>query len=195
MTQSFPPATIGYGFSHAHLLGIEPLKPGEIAYLLDRAAHFAELEPGEAPDALAGSTVINLFFENSTRTRSSFEIAAQRLGADVVNMDVATSSVKKGETLIDTADTLNAMRPDFLVVRHGQAGAVKLLSRKLDAHVLNGGDGKHEHPTQALADALTIRRHKGKIDGLTVAICGDIATAAWHARTCCCCKKWARGFG
>lgn len=174
MTQTFPPATIGYGFSHAHLLGIEPLKPGEIAYLLDRASHFAGLEPGEAPDALAGSTVINLFFENSTRTRSSFEIAAQRLGADVVNMDVATSSVKKGETLIDTADTLNAMRPDFLVVRHGQAGAVKLLSRKLDAHVLNGGDGRHEHPTQALADALTIRRHKGKIDGLTVAICGDI---------------------
>ena len=174
MTQSFPPATIGYGFSHAHLLGIEPLKPGEIAYLLDRAAHFAELEPGEAPDALAGSTVINLFFENSTRTRSSFEIAAQRLGADVVNMDVATSSVKKGETRIDTADTLHGTGPDFLVVRHGQAGAVKLLSRKLDAHVLNGGDGKHEHPTQALADALTIRRHKGKIDGLTVAICGDI---------------------
>ncbi|MGB1156837.1 MAG: aspartate carbamoyltransferase catalytic subunit [Alphaproteobacteria bacterium] len=174
MTESFPPATIGYGFSHQHLLGIEPLKPGEIAYLLDRASYFAGLAPGDAPDTLAGSTVINLFFENSTRTRSSFEIAAQRLGADVVNMDVATSSVKKGETLIDTADTLNAMRPDFLVVRHGQAGAVKLLSRKLDAHVLNGGDGKHEHPTQALADALTIRRHKGKIDGLTVAICGDI---------------------
>ncbi|MGB1147328.1 MAG: aspartate carbamoyltransferase catalytic subunit [Alphaproteobacteria bacterium] len=178
MTTTFPPATIGYGFSHAHLLGIEPLSPGEIAYLLDRASSFADLAPNEAineaQETLEGSTVINLFFENSTRTRSSFEIAAQRLGADVVNMDVATSSVKKGETLIDTADTLNAMRPDFLVVRHDQAGAVKLLSRKLDAHVLNGGDGKHEHPTQALADALTMRRHKGKLDGLTVAICGDI---------------------
>ena len=174
MNTTFPPATVGYGFAHRHLLGIEPLQAGEIAYLLDRAAAFADLAPGEAPDRLAGSTVINLFYENSTRTRSSFEIAAQRLGADVVNMDVATSSVKKGETLIDTADTLNAMRADFLVVRHDQAGAVKLLSRKLDAHVLNGGDGKHEHPTQALADALTIRRHKGRIDGLQVAICGDI---------------------
>ena len=178
MTTTFPPATIGYGFTHPHLLGIEPLSPGEIAYLLDRASRFADLAPGEALDeaqeTLEGSTVINLFYENWTRTRSSFEIAAQRLGADVVNMDVATSSVKKGETLIDTADTLNAMRPDFLVVRHDQAGAVKLLSRKLDAHVLNGGDGKHEHPTQALADALTMRRHKGRLDGLTVAICGDI---------------------
>ncbi|MEC8274875.1 MAG: aspartate carbamoyltransferase catalytic subunit, partial [Pseudomonadota bacterium] len=108
MNTTFPPATVGYGFAHRHLLGIEPLQPGEIAYLLDRAAAFADLAPGEASDRLAGSTVINLFYENSTRTRSSFEIAAQRLGADVVNMDVATSSVKKGETLIDTADTLNA---------------------------------------------------------------------------------------
>mgnify|MGYP002016558912 CR=1 FL=1 len=152
MTQSFPPATIGYGFSHAHLLGIERLKPGEIAYLLDRAAHFAELEPGEAPDALAGSTVINLFFENSTRTRSSFEIAAQRLGADVVNMYAAQSSVKKGETLIDTAMTLNAMKPDVLVVRHSASGGAKLLSRKVDCAVINAGDGTHEHPTQALLD-------------------------------------------
>ena len=176
MTTTFPPATIGYGFSHAHLLGIEPLSPGEIAYLLDRASSFADLAPNEAineaQETLEGSTVINLFFENSTRTRSSFEIAAQRLGADVVNMDVATSSVKKGETLIDTADTLNAMRPDFLVVRHDQAGAVKLLSRKLDAHVLNGGDGKHEHPTQALADALVM--HPGPMNR-GVEIASDIA--------------------
>ena len=125
-------------------------------------------------DALSGRTQINLFFENSTRTQSSFEIAGKRLGADVMNMAVAQSSIKKGETLLDTAATLNAMHPDIIVVRHHAAGAVHLLARKVDCSVINAGDGAHEHPTQALLDALTIRRNKGRIEGLTVAICGDI---------------------
>src|SRR4029453_4355560 len=125
-------------------------------------------------DVLAGRTVINLFFENSTRTRTSFEVAAKRLGADVINMDVATSSVRKGETLLDTAMTLNAMRPDAIVVRHSESGAVNLLSQKVNCAVINGGDGQHEHPTQALLDALTIRRRRGRLEGLLVAICGDI---------------------
>ena len=123
---------------------------------------------------LRGRTQINLFFEPSTRTQSSFEIAGKRLGADVMNMSVASSSVKKGETLIDTAMTLNAMRPDIIVVRHAQAGAVQLLSQKVACSVVNAGDGAHEHPTQALLDALTIRRNKGRIEGLIVAVCGDI---------------------
>ncbi len=123
---------------------------------------------------MRGRTLINLFFEASTRTQSSFELAGKRLGADVMNMSVATSSVKKGETLLDTAMTLNAMRPDIIVVRHAQAGAVHLLARKVDCSVVNAGDGAHEHPTQALLDALTIKRNKGRIAGLTVAICGDI---------------------
>jgi aspartate carbamoyltransferase catalytic subunit len=123
---------------------------------------------------LRGRTQINLFFEASTRTQSSFELAGKRLGADVMNMSTANSSAKKGETLIDTAATLNAMRPDIIVVRHHQAGAVHLLARKVDCSVINAGDGAHEHPTQALLDALTIRRNKGRIEGLVVAICGDI---------------------
>lgn len=123
---------------------------------------------------LRGRTLINLFFEASTRTQSSFELAGKRLGADVMNMSVATSSVKKGETLIDTAMTLNAMRPDIIVVRHAEAGAVHLLAKKVDCSVVNAGDGAHEHPTQALLDALTIRRNKGRVSGLTIAICGDI---------------------
>ncbi|MFI4989194.1 MAG: aspartate carbamoyltransferase catalytic subunit, partial [Alphaproteobacteria bacterium] len=121
-----------------------------------------------------GRTVINLFFENSTRTRTSFELAGKRLGGDVINMQVAASSIKKGETLIDTAMTLNAMHPDVLVVRHSDSGAVKLLSEKVNCAVINAGDGSHEHPTQALLDALTIRRRKGRLSGLAVAICGDI---------------------
>ena len=125
-------------------------------------------------DVLAGRTLVNLFFENSTRTQGSFEIAGRRLGADVITMPIATSSVKKGETLIDTAMTLNAMRPDLLVIRHGSSGAVKLLSRKVDCAVINAGDGTHEHPTQALLDALTIRRRVGEISGMRIAICGDI---------------------
>ena len=163
-------------FPHRGLLGIAGLAPHEILFLLDEAEQWVELnrQPKKRADRLAGLTIINAFFENSTRTLLSFEIAGKRLGADVVNMAVAQSSVKKGETLIDTAATLNAMRPDLIVVRHDQAGAVHLLARKVDCSVINAGDGQHEHPTQALLDALTIRRNKGAIEGLTVAICGDI---------------------
>ena len=139
------------------------------------AAVAANRDPSVARKTLAGLTQINLFFEASTRTQSSFELAGKRLGANVMNMSVPTSSMKKGETLIDTAMTLNAMRPDILVVRHHAAGAAELLSQKVNCSVINAGDGTHQHPTQALLDALTIRRNKGRIEGLTVAICGDIA--------------------
>ncbi|HSE77797.1 MAG TPA: aspartate carbamoyltransferase catalytic subunit [Alphaproteobacteria bacterium] len=163
-------------FRHRHLLGIEALSPDEITLLLDLADAYAAAShsPQRARELLRGRTVINLFFENSTRTRTSFELAAKRLGADVINMQVESSSVKKGETLIDTAMTLNAMLPDVLVVRHSESGAVKLLSEKVNCAVINGGDGAHEHPTQALLDALAIRRRKGRLQGLLVAICGDI---------------------
>jgi aspartate carbamoyltransferase catalytic subunit len=167
-----PPST----YPHRHLLGIEGLSPLDITALLDRADEAVEVsrQVEKKKATLRGRTQINLFFEPSTRTQSSFEIAGKRLGADVMNMSVASSSVKKGETLIDTAATLNAMRPDIIVVRHHAAGAVHLLARKVDCAVVNAGDGAHEHPTQALLDALTIRRNKGRIQGLTVAICGDI---------------------
>ncbi|MBT5187598.1 MAG: aspartate carbamoyltransferase catalytic subunit [Kordiimonadaceae bacterium] len=163
-------------FNHDHLLGIEGLKETEITQILDLADQYVEQnrQTNKKKDLLSGLTQINLFFENSTRTRMSFELAGKRLGADVINMSTSSSSIKKGETLIDTASTLNAMRPDLLVVRHGSSGAVKLLSRKVDCAVLNAGDGKHEHPTQALLDALTIRRRKGRLARLTVAICGDV---------------------
>ena len=163
-------------FPHRHLTGIAGLQPHEIAFLLDEAEQWVQLNRGTAKhdDRLAGLTLINAFFENSTRTLLSFEIAGKRLGADVVNMAVAQSSVKKGETLIDTAITLNAMRADMIVIRHESSGAVQLIADKVDCPVLNAGDGRHEHPTQALLDALTIRRRKGRIDGLIVAICGDV---------------------
>ena len=163
-------------FPHPHLLGIEGLKEAEIKQILDLADEYVEQNKrtNKKKDLLSGLTQINLFFENSTRTRMSFELAGKRLGADVINMSTSTSSIKKGETLIDTAYTLNAMRPDLLVVRHGSSGAVNLLSQKVDCAVLNAGDGKHEHPTQALLDALTIRRRKGRLARLTVAICGDV---------------------
>ena len=163
-------------FPHRHLTGIAGLQPHEIAFLLDEAEQWVQLNRGTAKhdDRLAGLTLINAFFENSTRTLLSFEIAGKRLGADVVNMAVAASSVKKGETLIDTAVTLNAMRADMIVIRHEASGAVQLIADKVDCPVLNAGDGRHEHPTQALLDALTIRRRKGRIDGLIVAICGDV---------------------
>ena len=165
-----------FTFPHRHLLGIQGLSRNEITSLLDLAEDAAELNRRIAKkrDDLRGRTLINLFFESSTRTQSSFELAGKRLGADVMNMSISTSSVQKGETLIDTAVTLNAMRPDLLVVRHHAAGAVELLAQKVDCSVINAGDGSHEHPTQALLDALTIRRHKGRIAGLIVAICGDI---------------------
>jgi aspartate carbamoyltransferase catalytic subunit len=163
-------------FPHPHLLGIEGLKEAEITQILDLADEYVKQNKrtNKKKDLLSGLTQINLFFENSTRTRMSFELAGKRLGADVINMSTSTSSIKKGETLIDTASTLNAMRPDLLVVRHGSSGAVNLLSQKVDCAVLNAGDGKHEHPTQALLDALTIRRRKGRLARLTVAICGDV---------------------
>jgi aspartate carbamoyltransferase catalytic subunit len=163
-------------FPHRHLLGIQGLGAEEISYLLDLSDGYVDQNrrPGRKLDVLRGRTIINLFFENSTRTRTSFELAAKRLGADVINMQVANSSVAKGETLIDTAMTLNAMHADVLVVRHPDSGAVKLLSDKVNCAVINGGDGTHEHPTQALLDALTIRRRKGRLSGLLVAICGDV---------------------
>jgi len=163
-------------FPHRHLLGIEGLSRSEIGFLLDLADFYAAQDPRDHQPSslLSGYTVINLFFENSTRTRTSFELAAKRLGAEVINMSVASSSIKKGETLIDTAMTLTAMRPDLLVVRNPESGSVSLLSEKVDCAVINGGDGSHEHPTQALLDALSIRRSKGRLAGLTVAICGDL---------------------
>ncbi len=159
-----------------HLLGIEGLSPLEISALLDRSENYVKQNRQiyKKKSVLRGRTIINLFFEDSTRTRTSFELAGKRLGGDVINMTVATSSIKKGETLIDTAMTLNAMHPDVLVVRHPQSGAVKLLSEKVHCAIINAGDGSHEHPTQALLDALTIRRRRGKLNGLIVAICGDI---------------------
>ena len=164
-------------FRQNHLLGIEPLAPDEITTILDLAETYVDLNrgPEKHAQALKGLTQINMFFENSTRTQASFEIAGLRLGADVMNMAMQASSIKKGETLIDTALTLNAMHPDLLVVRHPHSGAVNLLAEKVNAAVLNAGDGRHEHPTQALLDALTIRRAKGRLHRLTVAICGDIA--------------------
>lgn len=163
-------------FRKKHLLSIADLDRFEAESLLDRAGHFAPLAEQKIKklDTLRGRTLINLFFENSTRTQSSFELAGKRMGADVVNMSVKSSSVAKGETLIDTAATLNAMRPDLLVVRHGSSGAAELLARKVDCAVINAGDGKHEHPTQALLDAFTIRDRLGHVEGLTVAICGDV---------------------
>ena len=168
--------TASFTLNRRHLLGIEGLSPDEIVGLLDLAEEFVLLnrQVEKKRATLRGRTQINLFFEASTRTQASFEIAGKRLGADVMNMSVSTSSVKKGETLIDTAATLNAMHPDVLIVRHSASGAVELLARKVDCAVVNAGDGAHEHPTQALLDALTIRRNKGRIQGLTVAICGDI---------------------
>ncbi len=163
-------------YPHRHLLGIKGLTPPDIELLLDRADEAVKIsrQREKKTTTLRGLTQINLFFEASTRTQSSFELAGKRLGADVMNMSVGNSSVKKGETLIDTAMTLNAMRPDVLVVRHSSAGAVALLAQKVSCSVVNAGDGAHEHPTQALLDALTIRRIKGRLSGITVAICGDV---------------------
>ncbi len=162
--------------SQRHLLGIEGLSREDIVNLLDLAEQFVELnrQIEKKQASLRGRTLINLFFEASTRTQASFELAGKRLGADVMNMSVGSFSMRKGETLIDTAITLNAMRPDIIVVRHHASGGVELLARKVDCSVVNAGDGAHEHPTQALLDALTIRRNKGAIERLTVTICGDI---------------------
>ncbi|WP_374296453.1 aspartate carbamoyltransferase catalytic subunit [Sphingomonas sp.] len=177
-TSDHRPAAVlpgGAVFPHRHLTGIEGLQPHEISFLLDEAEQWIGRNNRDVPDTrLAGLTQINAFFENSTRTLLSFEIAGKRLGADVVNMHAAQSSVKKGETLIDTAQTLNAMRADVIVIRHMASGAVGLIADKVDCPVLNAGDGRHEHPTQALLDMLTIRRAKGDVAGLRVVICGDL---------------------
>jgi len=176
MSASLPSPAAVDQFPHRHLLGIEGLSEAEITYLLERADIYVaqNRKVDKKLSVLRGRTQINLFFEASTRTRTSFELAGKRLGADVINMSVEGSSIKKGETLVDTAMTLNAMRPDVLVVRHPDSGAVALLAQKVDCAVINGGDGSHEHPTQALLDALTILRRKGRLGGLVVAICGDI---------------------
>ena len=170
------PSKSTFVLGHRHLLGIEGLSAVDIAGLLDLSEEYVELnrQIDKKRTSLRGRTQINLFFEASTRTQSSFEIAGKRLGADVMNMSVNSSSMRKGETLIDTAVTLNAMHPDILVMRHHASGAVELLARKVDGSVINAGDGSHEHPTQALLDALTIRRNKGRIEGLIIAICGDV---------------------
>ena len=163
-------------FPHRHLIGIKGLTEQDITFLLDKADEAVKIsrQREKKTSTLRGLTQINLFFEASTRTQASFELAGKRLGADVMNMSVGNSSVKKGETLIDTAMTLNAMRPDVLVVRHSSAGAAALLAQKVACSVVNAGDGQHEHPTQALLDALTIRRAKGKLSRIIVAICGDV---------------------
>ena len=163
-------------FNRKHLLGIRELNAHEITHLLDTAETFRDVSKREIKKvpALRGRTVINLFFEPSTRTRTSFEIAAKRLSADAVNVSVSTSSVSKGETLLDTARNLEAMAPDCIVIRHSMAGAPQHLARMCSAPIVNAGDGSHEHPTQALLDALTIREYKGRIKGLKVAIIGDI---------------------
>jgi aspartate carbamoyltransferase catalytic subunit len=159
-----------------HLLGIAELSPREIETILDLADNYIEMnrEPERKGNRLKGRTVVNLFYEASTRTRASFELAAKRLGADVINMVADSTSVRKGETLIDTAMTLNAMHIDVLIVRHADSGATKLLADKVNCSVINAGDGQHEHPTQALLDALAMKRRKGRLEGLNVAICGDV---------------------
>lgn len=164
-------------WSHRHLLGIDDLSETDIVAVLDRAETFFTLSRGAAKkaDNLRGKTIINMFFEASTRTRSSFEVAGKRLGADVINVSSSGSSVSKGETLLDTAKNLEAMRADAIVVRHQASGAPHFLAKQMGACIVNAGDGAHEHPTQALLDAFTIRKSKGKLAGLTVAICGDIA--------------------
>ena len=165
------------GFQGKNLLGIEMLSPCAILEILNLADNYVQLNKrsNKHSNALAGKTQVNMFFENSTRTQASFELAGKRLGADVMNMSMEASSIKKGETLIDTALTLNAMHPDLLIVRHPQSGAVDLLAQKVNCSVLNAGDGRHEHPTQALLDALTIRRATGRLHRLKIAICGDVA--------------------
>jgi len=160
-----------------NLLGIEFLEPSDIYEILDKAKGFTQqdLSGKSVAQTLEGYNIINIFFENSTRTQTSFEIAGKRLGALVTSINVKDSSIKKGETLFDTALTLNAMKPDLIVIRHPYSGAVQLLSEKIDCSVINAGDGKHEHPTQALLDAMTVLRRKRRLSGLTVTICGDIA--------------------
>lgn len=166
-----------YSFRHRHILGIEQLSVADIYHILDTALSFKEISnrPIKKVPTLKGKTIINFFFEPSTRTRLSFEIAAKRMSADTFNVAASTSSTKKGETLIDTARNLEAMNPDIIIIRHGSSGAPGLLTRHVGASIINAGDGTHEHPSQALLDLMTVREHKGSIEGLKVAIVGDIA--------------------
>ena len=163
-------------FNPKHILGIKDLNAAEIGFILDTAASFKEINSREIKKVptLRGKTIVNLFFEASTRTRTSFEIAGKRLSADTVNISASSSSVVKGETLEDTAQNIEAMHPDIIVMRHSASGACDYLAERLSCSVVNAGDGTHEHPSQALLDAFTIRQHKGRIEGLTVAIVGDI---------------------
>ena len=169
--RSVPPIASLYS---KNLLSIEGMHKLEIISLLDRADYFADLDPLKIKKTLNGFIILNVFFENSTRTRVSFELAGRRLGAEVINISVDKSSIKKGESLLDTANTLSAMKPNLLIVRHPESGAPKLFSDFLNCSIVNAGDGRHEHPTQALLDALTIRRRLNRIEGLKIAICGDI---------------------
>ncbi|MDB2439213.1 aspartate carbamoyltransferase catalytic subunit [Hellea sp.] len=181
-SQAPSPSSFGYAFDKMHCLSIDDFHRPDIETLLSLGEYYLDLNVQKSPDrsVLKGKTLINVFFENSTRTEKSFELAGKRLGADVISMQIASSSVKKGETLLDTAATLNAMNPDILTVRHGSSGAPALLAQKVSCSVINAGDGIHEHPTQALLDALTLRQAfardggDGQIDGLRIAICGDI---------------------
>ena len=166
--------SFNYGFDKIHLIGIEGLHQSSISKLLERAAFFNSQKKNKKNKILKDCLVINLFFENSTRTKASFEIAAKSMSADILNISVSTSSIKKGETLIDTAATLNAMHPDFLILRHPNSGAAEMLSKHVQCSIINAGDGRHEHPTQALLDAAVIKEKKGKLEGLKIAICGDI---------------------
>jgi len=167
------------GFSHKHLLGLQGLSADDLTTILDLGDRFMEVaeRPIKKVPTLRGKTVINLFLENSTRTRTSFELAAKRLSADAVNISGSSSSTSKGETLIDTAQNIDAMAPDIIVIRHAQAGSAAMLAKHTNAAIVNAGDGAHEHPSQGLLDAATIRAHKGRIEGLSVCICGDIANS------------------
>ena len=174
LTTTIPPVVKLFS---KHLLSIEGMHKSEILSILDRADYFADLNVSKIKKNLNGFVLLNVFFENSTRTRVSFELAGRRLGAEVINISVNQSSIKKGESLMDTANTLSAMKPNVLIVRHPESGAPKLFSEYLNCSIVNAGDGRHEHPTQALLDALTIRRKLGKIEGLKISICGDIANS------------------
>ena len=167
----------GYLFKHKHILGLEQLSVADIGHIISTARSFKEISnrPIKKVPTLRGKTIVNLFFEPSTRTRVSFEIAAKRMSADTFNVSASTSSATKGETLVDTAKNLQAMRPDILVVRHSCSGAPGMLTRHVDASIINAGDGTHQHPSQGLLDILTIMEHKGSLEGLKIAIVGDIA--------------------
>ena len=163
-----------YYFDNIHLLGIQGMNKKTIQSILERAQYFNQKKKNRKNKILKDNLVINLFFENSTRTKASFEIAAKSMSADILNISVSSSSIKKGETLIDTAATLNAMRPDFLILRHPNSGAAEMLSKHVECSIINAGDGRHEHPTQALLDAAVIKEEGINLEGLKIVICGDI---------------------